>query len=181
MSRWTLDAAHTEVGFSARHMMVTTVKGQFHGVEADIDIDADHPERSHVEARIDAASIDTRNAERDAHVKSPDFLDVEHHPQITFRSTEVRRVGDDAVEIAGDLTIRDVTRPVTLRGEFSGPVADPWGGRRAGFELTTELERGEFGLNWNVALESGGWLVGKKVRLTITAEIVESVPAAAQA
>jgi polyisoprenoid-binding protein YceI len=177
MSRWNLDAAHTEVGFSTRHLMVSTVKGHFRTVDAEIEIDADRPEQSRVSATIDVASLDTGNPERDAHLRSADFLDVERFPLLTFRSTAVRRVTSDAVEIAGDLTIRDVTHPVVLHGTFGGPVVDPWGGRRAGFELEGEIDREAFGLTWNVALESGGVLVGKRVKLHIAAEVAEAVPA----
>jgi polyisoprenoid-binding protein YceI len=179
MTRWTLDPVHTEVGFSVRHLMVSTVKGQFRSVAAEVELDPDHPERSRVNATIDAASLDTGNPERDGHLRSADFLDVERFPTVVYRSTAVHRVREGEVEIAGELTIRDVTRPVALRGSFGGPVTDPWGGRRAGFELTGEIDREAFGLTWNVALESGGVLVGKSVRLHVTAEVAEAVPAAA--
>jgi polyisoprenoid-binding protein YceI len=179
MSRWSLDATHAEVGFSLRHLMLSTVRGKFGRVDADVEIDQEHPERSRVTATIAAASLDTGNADRDAHLRSPDFLDADHFPQLLFRSTAVRARGDDELELTGELTIRDVTRPVTLRGTFAGPVTDPWGGRRAGFELSGEIDREAFGLRWNVALESGGVVVGKHVKLQIAVEVVEAAAVAA--
>lgn len=174
---WTLDNAHTEVAFSVKHMMVATVKGHFADVDAEIELDEARPEESRVRAAIRTASLSTRNAERDAHLRSADFFDVERFPQITFQSTTVRRRGDAAFELVGDLTIRDVTRPVTLHGEVSGPVTSPFGDRRAGFTLSGEIDREAFGLGWNVALETGGVLVGKKVRLQIEAEVAQAVVA----
>lgn len=180
MARWTLDPTHTDIAFATKHLMVTTVKGRFTTVAAELEIDEQHPERSSVVATIDAASLDSGNAERDAHLRSGDFLDVERFPALTFRSTHIRTSGDDGIEIHGDLTIRDVTQPVTLTGSFGGPVASPWGGHKAGFTLAGEIDREAFGLTWNVALEAGGVLVGKKIKLSIDAELDElSVEAAA--
>lgn len=176
---WTLDKQHTDVSFSAKHMMVATVKGHFADVDAEVEIDEDRPEASRVRATIATASLSTRNDDRDAHLKSPDFLDVERYPAITFESTEVRRIDPATFELKGDLTVRDMTRPVTLRGEFTGPIASPWGDRRAGFSLSGEIDREEFGLTWNVALETGGVLVGRKVKLLVEAEVAQAVAAAA--
>ena len=179
MARWNLDSAHTDIGFSTKHLMVATVKGRFTGVDAEIEIDEEQPERSSVVATIDAASLASGNDERDAHLRSADFLDVEHFPTLSFRSTSVRRVGDDELELAGDLTIRDVTKPITLRGSIGGPVVTPWGGRKAGFNLAGEIDREAFGLTWNVAMEAGGVLVGKKIKLAIDAELDEVAAEAA--
>jgi polyisoprenoid-binding protein YceI len=170
---WNLDKQHVEVGFSAKHMMVATVKGRFTEVKAEVELDERHPEASRVRAVVGAASLTTGNPDRDAHLKSADFLDVERFPELTFVSTAVRRTGSDTFELAGDLTIRDVTRPVVLRGEFSGPIASPFGDRRAGFSLTGEIDREAFGLTWNVAMETGGLLVSKTVKLVIDAEVAE--------
>lgn len=172
---WTLDQQHIDIGFSAKHMMVATVKGRFTDVEAEIELDEAQPESSRVKAVITAASLTTGNPDRDTHLKSADFLDTERFPALTFESTSVRQTGSDGFELAGDLTIRDVTRPVVLRGEFSGPVASPFGDRRAGFSLTGEIDREAFGLTWNVAMETGGLLVSKTVKLTIDAEVAEQV------
>ncbi|MGE3961160.1 MAG: YceI family protein [Dehalococcoidia bacterium] len=176
---WTLDKQHTDVSFSVKHMMVATVKGHFADVDAEIEIDEVQPEASRVRATIAAGSLSTRNAERDGHLKSPDFFDVERFPAITFVSTSVRRVSAEAFRVTGDLTIRDVTRTVTLNGEFTGPVASPWGDRRAGFTLEGEIDREEFGLTWNVALETGGVLVGRTVKLLVDAEVAQAAVAAA--
>ncbi len=170
---WTLDQQHIDLGFAVKHMMVATVRGRFTQVEADIDLDEQAPENSSVRAVVRVASLTTGNDERDAHLKSADFLDVARFPELTFRSTSVRRIGDSRFELTGDLTIHDVTKPVVLKGEFTGPVKSPWGDRRAGFSLTGELDREAFGLTWNVAIETGGVVVGKIVKLNIEAELIE--------
>lgn len=164
---WKLDPAHSSLIVSARHMMITTVRATLHISEATIDFDPEHPERSSVEARIDAASIDSGVEQRDAHLRSPDFLDAEHHPDITFRSTAIEPKGDDYL-LHGELTIRDVTRPLTLQSQIAGVVAD-WqgGGDRASFTARTKIDREAWGLSWNVALEAGGWLVGKEFGVEI--------------
>lgn len=176
---WSLDPQHLDLGFSVRHMMVATVKGRFNDVQAEIEIDESQPEESRVTATVPVASLTTGNAERDAHLKSVDFFDVERFPTLAFASSAVRRRGADGFELHGDLTIRDVTRPVVLTGEFTGPVKSPWGDRRVGFSLTGELDREEFGLTWNVALETGGVLVGRKIKLHLDAEVVEAAAVAA--
>ncbi len=175
---WTLDKQHTEVSFAAKHMMVATVKGYFADVDAEIELDEERPEASRARATIATASLSTRNADRDAHLKSPDFLDVERFPAITLESRSVSRLDSATFELKGDLTIRDQTRPVTLRGEFTGPIASPWGDRRAGFSLSGEIDREEFGLTWNVPLEAGGVLVSRKVKLLIEAEVARVAAAA---
>jgi polyisoprenoid-binding protein YceI len=163
---WKLDTSHSALVVSARHMMITTVRGTLQVADATIDFDPEHPERSSVEARIDAASIDTGVEQRDAHLRSPDFLNAEQHPYITFRSTRIEPKGE-AYLIHGDLTIRGVTRPVTLDAEIAGVVADWQGGDRAAFSARTKIDREAWGLNWNVALEAGGWLVGKEFGVEI--------------
>lgn len=175
---WSLDKQHLEVGFAAKHMMVATVKGRFTDVDAEVHLDEQRPEASFVRANIAAASLTTGAADRDAHLKSADFFDIEQYPALTFASREVRRKGDD-LELLGDLTIKGVTRPITLKGEYTGPIQGPWGGRHVGFSLAGELDREDFGLTWNVALEAGGVLVGKKVKLTIDAEVKEDAASAA--
>lgn len=179
MTTWTLDQTHAELGFSAKHMMVATVKGRFTDIQADIEINEEQPEASRVRAVVDAASLSTGNDDRDTHLKSADFLDVEQFPQLVFQSTSVRRKGDDELELTGDLTIKDVTRPVVLKGEFTGPIASPWGDRRAGFSLDGEIDREDFGLTWNMALEAGGVLVSRKVKLHVDVEVAAPVAAAA--
>lgn len=168
---WEIDPAHTTVGFVARHLMVAKVRGRFTGVTGAITV-AERPEDSSVEVTIDAATIDTREEARDNHLRSPDFLDVENHPTITFRSTRVRHVEGHRWAVDGELTIKGVTRPVTLDVTYEGVVRDPWGGERVGFSATTEIDRDDWGVSWNVALEAGGFLVGKKVMIEIEVEAV---------
>jgi polyisoprenoid-binding protein YceI len=164
---WTVDAAHSEIGFTARHLMVSKVRGQFKDFSAVVTV-AQPFELSTVEASVQLASIDTHSADRDGHLKSADFFDVENHPEMTFKST---RVSDDTLE--GDLTIKGVTKPVSFDLEFGGITADPWGGTRAGFEATTEINRKDFGLTWNVAVEGGGVLVGEKVKIVLDVQLVK--------
>jgi polyisoprenoid-binding protein YceI len=167
---WTIDPTHSTVGFVARHLMVTKVRGRFADVAGVVEV-AEVPEESTVNVTIQTASIDTRNDDRDNHLRSPDFFDAEHHPTITFRSTGVRGSGD-SWQLDGELTIKGITRPVSLDVSFEGVVDDPWGGQRAGFSASGELDRDDWGLTWNVALESGGVVVGKKVKLEIEAQLV---------
>jgi polyisoprenoid-binding protein YceI len=172
---WELDAAHTLAEFSTRHMMITTVKGRFGGVKGTIVADAAAPERAVVEVELDASSIDTRNEQRDAHLRSADFLDVANHPKITFSSTGVEGTWSepgDRFRVRGDLTIRGVTREVVLDVTFEGTGRDPWGGERASFTAAATLDRRDFGLTWNQVLESGGVLVSHDVRLSIEAQAV---------
>ena len=175
-TNWQLDPAHSQVEFSVKHMMFTTVRGRFADVEGTIDLDQDNPGASSVSVDIDAASIDTRVEDRDNHLRSGDFLDVESHPKITFRSKEVRgAVADPGAEfeVVGDLTIRGVTREVTLEARFEGTGTDPWGGTRSGFSASTKIDRRDFGLTWNQALETGGVLVGHEVKIELQVQAVQ--------
>lgn len=172
VTQWRIDPAHTNVEFAVKHMMITTVRGRFTEVDGTVTHDDTTPANSRLEVSIKAASIDTRVDQRDAHLRSPDFLDVEKYPEITFRSTRVERTGNERLRIAGDLTIHGVTRPIMLDVKEEGRGKDPWGGERAGFSATTTIDRSEYGLVWNQALEHGGWLVGQDVKITIDAELV---------
>jgi polyisoprenoid-binding protein YceI len=165
---WEIDPAHSELAFVARYLMVTKVRGVFREFSGTLHI-AEKPEDSWVEVTIQAASIDTSTPDRDKHLRSADFLDVERFPELGFKSTKVELTGDTGLQVTGDLTIRDVTKPVVLDAEFQGMAKDPWGGTRAAFSATTEIDREEFGASWNVALEAGGWLVSKKVRIELEA------------
>jgi len=167
---WALDGSHSHVGFKVRHLM-SKVRGRFSDVEATVTI-AEQPLDSRVEVTVDLASIDTRDANRDAHLRSADFFDVDRNPTMTFRSTGLRQVGEDRYDLDGDLTIAGVTRPLTLQVTFEGLAVDPWGNERAGFSATGRINREAFGLTWNQALETGGLLVGKDVDLEIEAELV---------
>jgi polyisoprenoid-binding protein YceI len=169
--RWNIDTSHSTIQVIARHMMISKVRGQFREFSGMIEI-ADAPEQSWVEVTIEAASIDTGDENRDAHLRSADFLDVERFPQIRFRSTSVR-VGDaDRWALNGDLTIRDVTKTVKLDVEFCGAAPDPFGSVRAGFLASGEINRDDFDVSWNQMLETGGFLVGKGVKVEIDAEAV---------
>lgn len=181
MGNWQVDAAHTSVNFAVRHMMVTTVHGSFTEVEfPEMAFDPDHPEHGRVVATIKAASISTGDPGRDGHLRSADFLDVETYPELRFVSRSVEKTRD-GYRIAGDLTIKDVTRPVVLEAEYGGTAARPQGGRMAGFEATTKISRNDWGLSWNVALESGGWLVGDEVKIELAVELVQPAEVAAPA
>ena len=172
-SDWNIDPVHSGINFSVRHMVVSKVRGRFTKYSGTLAIDDADLTRSTVEATIDAASIDTGTAQRDTHLRSPDFLDVERYPEITFRSTRVEGDSPGGFRLEGDLTVHGVTRPVVLDVEYHGWTTDPWGGRRAGFSASTEVDREDFGLTWNVAIESGGVLVGKKAHLELEIEAVK--------
>lgn len=162
---WTIDPAHSAVGFSVRHLMAAKVRGSFKTFSGSIDIN-DLPETSSVKVSIDAASIDSGAEDRDNHLRSADFLDVESHPTLSFESTAVRSV-DGAYQVDGTLTIRGVAKPVTLEMQYSGVIADPWGNDKAIFSATTQINREDFGLVWNAPLEAGGVLVGKQVTIEL--------------
>ena len=162
---YTLDPAHSRVGFVARHAMVTKVRGSFNEFEGSGTFDADNPSNSHLQLTIQAASIDTRNADRDGHLKSNDFFDMETYPTITFVSTAVEQTGDTDYRVTGDLTIKGVTKPVTVDFDYTGTAVDPYDNQRIGFEGKTTVNRKDWGVSWNAALEAGGVLVSEKVTL----------------
>ncbi len=166
---WVIDAAHTNLGFSARHAMVAKVRGSFADFSGSFTIDGADVAASSAELTIQAASIETKNADRDAHLKSADFLDVESFPTVTFVSTAVTVAGND-VTVTGDLTIHGVTKSVDVAYEFVGISQDPWGQTKIGFEGSTKISRKEFGLIWNAALETGGVLVGDEIKLSLDVE-----------
>jgi polyisoprenoid-binding protein YceI len=169
-----LDPAHSRIGFVARHAMVTKVRGSFDEVTGSGHFDADDPARSRLELTIQAASIDTRNADRDAHLRSNDFFDMARYPEIRFASTAIAPAGGARYQVTGDLTIKDVTKPVTFEVELSGPVTDPFGNQRIGIEGSTTINRKDWGVNWNAALEAGGVLVSEKVTLEFDVSAVKS-------
>jgi polyisoprenoid-binding protein YceI len=172
MPTYQLDPQHTGAHFKVRHLMISNVKGEFTRVKGSAAFDPSNPGASHVEVTIDATSINTRDPQRDTHLKSADFLEVDKYPEITFRSTGVVAAGDDSYEVVGDLTIRGVTQPVDLHVDSLTPeVKDPWGFLRRGVSAHTKIERKDFGLAWNAALETGGFVVGDEVEITIDAEL----------
>ena len=162
---YNVDTSHTRIGFVARHAMVTKVRGAFNEFEGTATLDGANPAASHVEVTISTASIDTRNAQRDEHLRSNDFLAMQEYPQITFSSTGVRQVDDTTFEVTGDLTIKGVTKPITIPFTFEGAAKDPFGHLRAGFEGSVTINRKDYGITWNAALETGGVLVSDKVTL----------------
>ncbi|WP_438028269.1 YceI family protein [Sorangium sp. So ce233] len=172
-ARWTIDATHSSVSFSVRHMMISNVRGEFEGVAGEVTYDPRRPEASRLSATIDAASIHTREESRDAHLRSADFLDVARYPTITFVATSVRRRGD-GLDIVGDLTIRGVSREVTLAvSELSGEHTDPYGNRRLGATATTKIRRSDFGMSFNAILETGGVLVGDEIAITLDIQLIK--------
>ena len=178
-STWAFDQAHSSVNFTVRHMVVSKVRGRFTKWDGTLAMDETNPAGGSVEVSIDAGSIDTGVEQRDGHLKSPDFFDVAKYPTLTFRSTKVEAAGAGALRVTGELTMHGVTRPVVLDVEYSGSAKDPWGGVRAGFSARTTIDRKDFGLTYNQLLETGGVLVGETVEITIEAEMVKQVVAAA--
>jgi polyisoprenoid-binding protein YceI len=172
-TRWTIDATHSHVEFSIRHLMIATVKGRFGELEGTVELDDVDPANTRVEVSIAAASVDTRVAQRDAHLRSPDFFDVERFPTLNFKSRRTTAVAPDRWTTVGDLTIHGVTREVSLDVTEQGRQTDPWGGRRAGFEARATIKRSDFGLTWNQALETGGVVVGDDVKISIDVELVQ--------
>ena len=171
---YVLDPAHTRIGFVARHAMVTKVRGQFNDYEGSAVVDADDFTRSTASLTIQAASIDTRNEQRDGHLKSNDFLSLEEYPQITFVSTGVTQTGETSLELTGDLTIKGVTNSITVPFEFEGAATDPFGNLRVGFEGSVVINRKDYGVSWNAALETGGVLVSEKVTLEFEVSAIKS-------
>jgi len=169
---WTIDPVHSRLGFSVRHMMIAKVRGSFTDFSGEVTI-ADDPLQSTVAVDVQLGSIDTANDDRDNHLRTNDFFDVANHPTMTFRSTRVEADGDDYI-VHGDLTIRGVTNPVALEVEFDGTSKDPWGGTRAGFSAETEINRKDWGMEWNTPLEAGGVMLGDKVKIEIDVQLVKS-------
>ena len=170
---WKIDPAHTHVEFAVRHLMIATVKGRFADVQGTVFIHDDDPAKNAVEVTIGAVSIDTREPQRDTHLRSVDFFNVDAHPTLTFKSRRVTDVAGNRFRLVGDLTIAGVTREVILDVTSNGRGRDPWGGERSAFEATTKIKRSDFGLTWNQALETGGVLVGDEIKISIDAELVK--------
>jgi polyisoprenoid-binding protein YceI len=171
---YTIDPAHSRIGFVARHAMVTKVRGAFNEFEGAAVLDGAHPANSTAQVTIKAASIDTRNAQRDEHLRNNDFLSVQSYPEITFASTAVRRTGADGFELTGDLTIKGVTNSVTIPVTYEGAATDPFGNLRVGFEGSTTINRKDYGVTWNAALETGGVLVSDKIGLELEISAVKN-------
>ena len=178
-TQYQIDAAHSNVQFSVRHLAIANVRGTFTGVQGAVDLDPAQPERASVQAEIDVNTLSTGDAQRDAHLKSPDFFDVAQFPKITFRSTKIEKTGSNSYRVSGGLTIHGVTKPVTLEvDEVTEEAKDPWGNTRIGASVKTKLKRSDFGLTWNAALETGGFLVGDDVKLELELEFIKAQVAA---
>ena len=173
-STWAIDPVHTTAEFAVKHLMISTVKGRFADVSGTIVLDESDMSNSVVSLSIPTKTIDTHSEQRDAHLRSADFFDADRVPAITFNSKRVKAKGDNEYEVTGDLTIRDVTREVTLEVSDEGRNQDPWGGTRAGFAASTSIDRADFGLTWNQALETGGFVVSNKVKISVDVEAVRA-------
>jgi polyisoprenoid-binding protein YceI len=171
---WRVDSTHSLAEFAVRHLMISTVKGRFTEVTGTLIGDDTDPENASIELTIPVLGIDTREPQRDAHLRSADFFEAERYPAIHFRSTRIARAGGDQFTVTGDLTIRGTTRPVTLTVESGGRRKDPWGGERLGFSMATTINRKDFGLHWNQALEAGGVVVGNEVKISVDLQLVRS-------
>ena len=178
---WKIDPAHSEINFTVRHMMISNVRGRFEAFTGTVEFDQQNPANSSVDVKIEAASINTREAQRDTHLRSADFFDAETHPYLTFKSKKVEVVNDSHGRITGDLTIHGVTKEVVLDTEFNGMSQSPWGFSSAGFSATTKINRKDWGLGWNMALETGGVLVSDEIKINIDIEIIEEKVAEAVA
>jgi polyisoprenoid-binding protein YceI len=175
-TRYTIDPTHSQVGFAVKHLVISTVRGRFTEFTAEADVASDDPTTGSLSATIQATSVDTGVADRDNHLRSPDFFDVQNHPTITFKSTSIEARGDSDYAVTGDLTVHGVTRPVTLAAEIEGPTDTPFGDRRFGISAKGKINRSDFGLSYSQALETGGLVVAEEVRLELEAELV-AVPA----
>lgn len=177
---WNIDTSHSQAMFAVRHMMISNVKGHFEVLRGQLDLNEQNPEQSSVEAEVDAASINTRDARRDGHLRSADFFDTEKYPTITFKSIKITSLGDDKYTVVGNLTIHGVTKEETFHAEFQGRQhKDPFGMQRVAFAITGKVNRKDFGLIWNVALETGGVMVSEEVKIEIDLEAVQPQPAEA--
>lgn len=173
-SKWNIDGAHTGVHFSVRHMMITNVRGEFQKIKGTVEWNPDNLDETRIVADIDANSINTREAQRDGHLRSADFLDVEKYPSLEFRSTSIKRAGSDRLTVTGDLTIHGTTRSVTLDVEGpSPPSKDPFGNLRVGATATTKIKRSDYGMTWNSVIEAGGVLVGDDISITIDVSLIQ--------
>lgn len=170
---WQTDPSHTRIEFTARHMMLSKVRGEFQDFDVDFQLDPERPEVAFVEAHIKTASVNTRDPQRDGHLRSPDFFKSDEFPEMVFKSTSVERTGEKTAKLHGDLTIRDVTRPVVLDVTYLGSSKSPWGTNNIGFEATTKINREDWNLTWNVTLETGGWLVSKEIAIVIETEFIQ--------
>ena len=172
---WQVDSAHTQIAFGIRHLGISLIRGNMRLAEADLDLDENNPENARLRAKIDVGTLDTRDANRDGHLKGPDFFNVAQYPYIEFVTKSVRDKGNGKFEVTGDLTIKDVTGEILLNGEYGGPVNDPVSGKRkVGFLMTGDIPKDEFGVTWNVPMEDNRFMLAQSVSVTIDAQAIES-------
>ncbi|MDR7211862.1 YceI family protein [Flavobacterium piscis] len=172
-SNWAIDPTHSEIGFKVKHMMFTNVSGKFNTFEASIENEDNRFETSKINFSAEINSVDTNNTDRDGHLKSADFFDVDNFPKLSFVSTQIKKINDGEYQISGDLTIKDVTKNIVLDTEYSGLMTDPWGNTKTGLSITGKINRKEFGLTWNAALETGGVLVGEEIKLVSEIQLIK--------
>ena len=172
-TKWVIDPTHSELTFKVKHLMISNVKGEFKTFQANID--GEDFTKSTISAIIDASSLSTNNNDRDTHLKSPDFFEIEKYPEITFVSTSIKKVDDDEFKLVGDLTIKGTTKEITLDTEFGGFMKDPYGNEKSGFSINGKLNRKDFGLNWNAALEAGGVMVGNEIKINAEVQFIKQV------
>ena len=173
MATYKIDVDHSDIMFKVKHLMISTVTGIFKKFDATLEVSEQDLSDAKVSFEADVDSVDTKNEQRDAHLKSDDFFNAEQYPKMTFKSTSIRKTGDDEYELVGDLTIRDITKPVQLRVEYNGSTKDPWGFERMGFEITGKINRKEYGLKWSAVTEAGGLVVADDVKLAMNVEMVK--------
>ena len=174
VTKWAIDLSHSKIGFKVKHLMISNVLGSFREFEGQVTTTGNDFSSSVISFSLNTASVDTEMADRDAHLKSADFFDIENHPKITFEGKGLKDLGDDLYDLTGNLTIKGVTHPVTLSVEYGGIMADPWGNVKAGFSITGKINRKIWGLTWNAALETGGVLVGEEVKINCDLELVKT-------
>lgn len=172
-TKWAIDPTHSEIGFKVKHMMFTNISGKFNAFEATIENEDNHFETSKISFSADVNSVDTNNTDRDNHLRSADFFDVENFQKLTFVSTKIKKISDGEYQLAGDLTIKNVTKNIVLETEYSGLMTDPWGNTKAGLSITGKINRKDFGLIWNASLETGGVLVGEEIKLNCEIQLIK--------
>jgi len=178
-TKWTVDPTHSEIGFKIRHLMITNVSGKFEQFEAEVQTENEDFATAQIQATIKTASVNTSNLQRDEHLRNSDFFEVENHPDILFTSAKVEKIDNENFILHGNLTLKGITKPVKLNIEYSGITKDPWGGQRAGFVITGKINRGEFGLSFNAALETGGLVLGEEVKINSEIQLVKQAVAVA--
>ncbi|MDD3723288.1 MAG: YceI family protein [Lutibacter sp.] len=172
-TKWAIDPTHSEIGFKVKHMMFTNISGKFNAFEATIENEDNHFETSKISFSADVNSVDTNNTDRDNHLRSADFFDVENFQKLTFVSTKIKKISEGEYQLAGDLTIKNVTKNIVLETEYSGLMTDPWGNTKAGLSITGKINRKDFGLIWNASLETGGVLVGEEIKLNCEIQLIK--------